>query len=160
MTEQNVAEQAKVLADNDNFVTLEDGTKVEVKKCSVKQIGPVLEVVGELLKDLGILDINDEAALMAMEEKTKDPSFLLQLIAKHTDNIPKIGGALTSLDEETFGELSLDDAFTALIKVWEVNQTFFLKKILPMLGINAGASPTPAAGSKRKSRGTRSRKAS
>lgn len=153
MTEDNqsMVEQAKAFTDSDDDVLIEDGDKVvDVYKCKVKQIGPVLGLLSNLLKDLGVLDIEDEQMLAQLEEKTRDPEYLLQLIAKYIDQIPGVASLLCSLSEEEFGDLELDDAFAVLMKIWEVNQSFFSQRILPMIS----KSEKPAVGSKGKQGGT------
>jgi hypothetical protein len=134
MSAKEMVEQANVLSETPDQITLSTGQTVEVYKCRLKQVGPVLGLLSRLLSDLGVVNIDDDEKLGDLEKRLSDPSALLQLIAKYSEEIPVTAALLTSMSEDQVSELELEDALALVTKVWEVNSDFFSKQILPLLG--------------------------
>jgi len=138
--DSTLEKEAEIVANPPITVKYHDGRgtiqTAEVYKCKLKQLAPVLRLVSEVLKSLGFTDITDTNAQDDLIARTNDPGFILQLIANSADDVMKVASTLCSLSEDELGDLDLDDATVILLKVWEVNESFFLQKVLPMLKLD------------------------
>lgn len=147
------AADADVLNNTPQVLTLTTGEEVTIHKCKVKQIGIVLNFLAYLMKSIGMKDLNDKPAV-----DLTDTTEIMTLIVNGTPQIYPVSVSLCSLNMEQFEDLEIDDAMAIMMAQWELNQAFFLQKILPMLNRKQTVTPPTSRVSKRK-KGTRKRKA-
>lgn len=132
---ETVEEVAEALAPPPSpTVTLSDGRTVTVEKCKVINIGIVVDLLRTAFDILDIKGPNVDG--YGLEDKLMNPSFILQLISECSEKVTKVGASLCSLDSVEFNNLDMDDAMLILKKEWDINSDFFLRKILPMVGVN------------------------
>jgi len=129
-TDSHTIDSAKMVAQTNKGIPIQlsDGTNVDIYKCKVKQLAPMLEFVRFVLEKL---QINSVTNLPVID--LDDPNILLSLLVDSSEKVFEVGAMLSSLTEEGFVDLELDDAITVLAKEWEVNKDFFLKSVLPKL---------------------------
>ena len=112
---------------SDNSVELGTGEKVAIKKTSLRTMKPALEFLARLLKDL------NPDGKSSVTINMSDPSTLVQLISKYYDDVVALVVAHSSMDEEKFLDLGLDDSVLVLQGVVALNKDFFMTKVAPML---------------------------
>ncbi len=127
-----VAEAAMVVGESDKvFVDLNDGRKVEIYRCKTKQVGLVLRFIANVFETLGVAKLGD-----LPEIDINNPVSLLQLIAKSSDEVFAVAVELCSLTTVAeLEELDVDDSLRIITKEFEVNKSFFLTRVLPMVNL-------------------------
>ena len=113
----------------DNTVELGDGEKVTIKKTSLRTMKPALEFLARLLTDL---NPDGESSVTI---NMSDPSTLMQLISKYYDDVVALVVAHSSVGEDRFLDLGLDDSVRVLQGVVALNKDFFMTKVAPMLAM-------------------------
>lgn len=137
---QEVADTANKLAGTEKTtVTLASGDVVDIHKCRARNVGTVLELALFIMKEMNIKTLGELPDI-----DVKNPAVFLQLIANASDEIFLVAAELCSLDYEDILDLELDDALVVLAQVVNVNKTFFLQKVMPLLG-QLGLPKSPAA---------------
>ncbi|MCK5307027.1 MAG: hypothetical protein KAJ73_00310 [Zetaproteobacteria bacterium] len=111
-------------------ITLDDGREVAIHKCKVKHLGTVLLLVSDVINALGINDFQKAEAGAA---KIEDPSFIMTLITEHIEQFARAVAMLTSLTDEEFEDLELDDAMVVVMAAYRVNESFLSSKVLPIV---------------------------
>lgn len=148
---ENIDELAKVasaIGETDGVsITLSDGREIQIYKCKTKQVGMVLKLVASLFEQMGIKVLGEIPKL-----DLENPTILLQLIANSTFSLFSVAVELCSIESlEKFEELDVDDSLAIMLKEFEVNKSFFLTRVLPMIGV-AGMEQAPGSPPKRRSR--------
>lgn len=123
-----------ILTGNTDTVILSNTTEVGIRICNGKTLPKLLKFGARISEDLG-LKLNDAAGIQeALLSRVNDVSFILNLIAKYTDDVYELVGDMSSLGSaEAVGNLQMDDLIAVFTKVVEVNKDFFTKRVLPML---------------------------
>lgn len=123
-----------VLTGSADSVILSNTIEVGIRICNGKTLPKLLKFGARISDDLG-LKLNDAAGIQEMLlSKVNDVSFILNLIANYTDDVYALIGDMTTLGSASaVGELQIDDLMAVFSKVVEVNQDFFMKRVLPML---------------------------
>lgn len=111
---------------NTPSVTLADGSKVVVKKVSLRTFGPVLDFVRKVFDGL---DIHGGIPMIDL----LSPGPILQLISKNLEDAYGVIVLLSNVEKEKLLDLDLDDALLIALKIVEVNKRFFTEKILPQV---------------------------
>jgi len=113
------------------FVTISTGKDVEIKKVSPVQLVLVLDLLKALTKHLKIKKLDDLADIAASIE---EPVQFLEMCSQSMEPLLKLVSALSNLNEETVKKgLDLDDLIFVIWAQWEVNKSFFTKRLLPMI---------------------------
>lgn len=136
---QAIADTAEVLNDQITKVEIgegEDRRVVEILKCKVRQIGLVLTFLSQLFEKLGVNKLGQVAS-----QDLENPTVLLNLVAESSDDVFAVATSLCSLEREEFDELDVDDALKVMLAIWEVNQSFFSERVLPLL-VQSGLAGT------------------
>lgn len=140
-TSEQIAETAEVIAPKIDTVTLKTGEEIEVYKCKVRHIGLTLGFVLGVFKDLGV--VTQEGAEQAIKADLKNPQIILNLIANKAPQVFSLVSEMCALSYDELNELDLDDGLAVTLKVWEVNQRFFLQQVLPLIK-SSGLFGSPA----------------
>lgn len=111
---------AKVLIENDNRT-------IGIRKCRVKDLRLVSRAISILAAELGI----DTTGKLNVD--IRDASVILKLISNCADQVYLVCASLSSLDNEDFEDLDIDDGVAIATKVYEVNRDFFVEKVYPMI---------------------------
>jgi hypothetical protein len=137
-----VVHSANTIAEKEEprVVTLKDGRTVQIMKCQVRNLGTIMDVIVYVFDELasdkdkgkGILDL-----------RSIPHAQILKLIANGSDKLFKAVASLTTMSIKELENLELDDAIDIVMAVWEVNQAFFLKAVLPKLAVFGVADVVP-----------------
>ncbi len=134
MSEVAVVEAVNVLAgEPSKIVVLSSGKHVEVRVCSGRTLPLMLSLVGDIAGDLG-LSLSDAGGIEEkLLSKLNDVSSLLKLIAKHTQGVYEVTARTTSLESaDAVADLPADDLMSVVVRVVEVNKSFFTQRVLPI----------------------------
>ena len=145
----DTAKEADVLNNIQQSVVLTTGEEVTIYKCKVRQIGDVLRFLAFLMKEIGMKDLTDTPTM-----NLSNPTELMMLLADGSEQIYPVAASLCSLNVDQFKDLEIEDAMDIMMAEWDLNKSFFLQKVMPMLGRKtAQKSPTSKAlGTKRNTR--------
>ena len=129
--DKSAIEAAKTVGEQiPTSITLDDGREVAINKCKVKHLGTVLRLVSDVIDALGINDFKKAEEGAA---KIDDPSFIMTLITEHIEQFARSVAMLTSLSDEEFEDLELDDAMLVVVAAYRVNESFLSSKVLPIV---------------------------
>lgn len=109
------------------------GRDVEVRICKVRDIPDFLNLVSKLWVDLGLTLDNVAEIEATVAAKLNDGGLLLKLISNNWDEVVNVLSKLSNLKKEEVEELDLDDAVLLVKRAVEINYTFFIRKVLPLL---------------------------
>jgi len=135
MNENGVVEAVQVLSESPiSTVLLQSRGPVEVRVCNGRGLPVMLNLVSDVASDLGLTLSDAEGIEEKLLGRLNDVSFLLKLIAKHTQGVYDVTASATSLESaDAVAELPVDDLFNVVTRVVEVNKDFFIKRVLPLL---------------------------
>lgn len=136
-TPDNVAatvEVSNALFATPDQVQLDDGRSVTAFKIRMKNNAFVTSLIAKLVGELGI-DGNGDVSI-----NLSDKAQLLQLIAKFPDDINQMCAELSSLTRAEVDELDIADGLALVLKIVQVNRSFFVEKVAPLIGMRLGAS--------------------
>jgi len=149
---EETAKEADVLNEKLPVIELSTGQKVTIYKCKVKQIGVVLRFLVFLMKAIGMKNMSDTPSL-----DLSNPTELMILMANSSDEIYPVAVSLCSMNMEEFEDLEIDDAMEIMNAEWALNQSFFLQKVMPMIG-HQTVQKSPTSKASRRKKSTRKRK--
>ncbi len=128
-----MAETANIMSDEGKITAImKDGKEVEIFKCRAKNIGRVMDFIGFVMVEMNIENFGD----MPKEVDFMKPDMILPLLTKAASRIIYLSADLCDLDPEDVENLELDDMITLVTKQFEVNKGFFLKSVLPRVGLS------------------------
>ena len=113
-------------------VTLKGDREVEVFKCRAKNIGRVMDFIGFIMAELNV----DDFGTMPKEVDFMKPEMILPLLTKASSRLIYLSADLCDLETDAVENLELDDMITLVMKQFEVNKDFFLKNVLPRVGLS------------------------
>lgn len=134
MSELGAVEAVNVLVEEPStIVILSSGSYVEVRVCSGRTLPLMLNLVADVAGDLG-LSLSDVGSIEErLLSKLNDVSFLLKSIAKHTQGVYEVTARTTTLETvDAVADLQIDDLLAVVIRVVEVNRSFFTQRVLPL----------------------------
>ena len=122
-----------VIAPRGQDVLLVDGSSVRVRPFRLGQLPRFVEAVRPAF-----------GALVALAPASSSPGDeggqganpleqFLDLFLEHQGAIAEILEICAGLTPEAVAELELDDAYNLVMAVWDVNQAFFVQRVLPLL---------------------------
>ena len=130
---KKMAEKAEVIADTGKItVELKDGTEVEIFKCRAKNIGRVMDFIGFIMTEMKIEYFGNKPK----EVDFMKPEMVLPLLTKASSRLIYLSADLCDMKVEDVEDLELDDMITLVMKQFEVNKDFFLKSVLPRVGLS------------------------
>lgn len=122
-----------ILTGGSNTVLLSDTTEVTIMVCNGETLPRLLNFAATVSEDLGLSLSDADGIKDRLLSKADDVSFILKLIAKYTDDVYALTGAMTSLGSaEAVKALPVDDILNVLMRVIAVNRDFFTKRVLPI----------------------------
>ncbi len=127
---QTANDAAEVLYGTPDAVTLSDGSKVVVKKVTLRTLPGLVSYLQTVLNSLLV---TDEQGFMVGTVDMKNPTTILNLIANHLQPTYAVVLSLTSLTEDRLLDMPLDDVLTTVQRLWELNADFFTQRIAPLL---------------------------
>lgn len=118
-----------VLEDLPNTLLLDNDVNVEVYKCKVRQLTKVSAFLKIVLKELGVTNVESQELKIDLN----DPNTYLVLFDNCYDATIELIVSLCSLSEEELDDLELDMLIDLIMKIFEVNKTFFSNRVMPLL---------------------------
>ena len=125
---QEINETLEVVKELPETVELSDGKTVTIYKCKVQHLGTVLKFLTFILEEM---EIDGQIGIEGLN--LKSPSVLLQMFSKAAPQMIEVVSVLCSLDQEEVQDLELDDAVEVAVAIWNLNQLFFSRQVLPKL---------------------------
>ena len=125
---QEIEQVLEVVQELPETVDLKSGKQVTLYKCKVQHLGTVLSFLSFVLEEL---EIGEQKGIVGLN--LKNPTVLLQLFAKASDRMIEVAEVLCSLDKEEIEVLELDDAAELFVGIWNLNQLFFSRQVLPKI---------------------------
>lgn len=129
--QKTTADSAETISGTNNkpaTVRLKDGREIQIIKCQVKNLGKIMNLIIHIFEKVSP---DGDGKVDFTQIKQKD---ILKLIAESSDMVFESVASLTTMDIKELMDLELDDAVDVILKVWEVNQRFFLQAVLPRVG--------------------------
>jgi len=132
-----IQETAEIVEGPPNTITLSTGVVVTAHKCKVRQIGTVLSFLSFLFKKL---NVESAEGLQDLSADFKNPTVLMELVGDSLERVIDIIQLFCDLDKDAVEDLDIDDCIALALKEWEVNETFFTQRVLPLVrGLRANA---------------------
>lgn len=115
---------------SDHKVTLPGtGREVSIKKVTIRTLKPVVDLLGRAIGDLGLTADGLSASSLT------DPSVILKLISKYFDEVVLLSSVLSDVTSEEMYAMEPDDGVVLVSAIVALNRDFFMKKVMPSLGL-------------------------
>jgi hypothetical protein len=120
-------------------VQLPGGKQVTVKKANLRTMKPILDTVKSIFTELEVGEDGVPrifAEYVSEGELVRDINIaevILKLISNYYESIINLASLhLDGCTKEELLDMDLDDALTLILKIVEINQDFFTKRVAPM----------------------------
>lgn len=123
--ELSLEQVINTVSNKPHVLTLENGAEVEVYKVKMRHLSFMVGFVNRLVTELGV----DENGNVSVDFKSQND--ILKLISKLPNEVADAVVLLTSLTDDTYADLDMDQGLEVVGKVVEVNRVFFTEKVLP-----------------------------
>lgn len=132
--EQTAIETSEILERRNTSVviTLSDGKEATCKVAKAGQVSIVLRLLKDIAKVMEVESTRPDYLELKAKQISEDPLMQLEVLTRCEQHIWPTMAALCDLNERELKELDLDDAMSVAKVLWELNQDFFLKKVLPL----------------------------
>jgi hypothetical protein len=121
--------EMEILEELPDILLLDNDVTVEIYKCKVRQLTKVSTFLRVVLKELGINNIESQDLKIDLN----DPNTYLILFDNCRDATLDLIVSLCSLDRDQLENLDLDMMIDLVKKIFEVNKSFFLNRVMPLL---------------------------
>lgn len=121
--------EMEVLEDLPDSLLMDNDVEVEIYKCKVRQLTKVSTFLKVVLQELGINNIESQDLKIDLN----DPNTYLVLFDNCRNATLELIVSLCSLDREELEDLELDMMIDLVKKIFEVNKSFFLNRVMPLL---------------------------
>jgi hypothetical protein len=112
-------------------ITISTGKEVQIKKATAAQLYLIVDLIKQVALHLKITNFNDIADAVATIENPVD---FLSMVGGSIDRLLDLVAALCDLNEQTIKEgVDLDDLLLIVWAEWQVNQHFFMTRLLPLI---------------------------
>lgn len=118
-----------VLEDIPDSLLLDSDVEVKIYKCKVRQLTKVSTFLKVVLQELGIDNIESQDLKIDLN----DPNTYLVLFDNCRNATLELIVSLCSLNREELEDLELDMMIDLVKKIFEVNKSFFLNRVMPLL---------------------------
>ena len=125
----NAEKEMEILEELPDSILLDNDVNVNIYKCKVRQLVKVSAFLKVLLKQLGI----DNVESQELKINLNDPNTYLVLFDNCRDATLDLITSLCSLNREELDDLELDMMIDLVKKIFEVNKSFFLNRVMPLL---------------------------
>lgn len=123
-------------------VQLSTGVDIEVNRLKLKSIPKFLAVINSIKGDINSARDDAEKAvkeakangtdvLAALDAANFDGGMIVDILTKHFEECCELLKLVSNITEEQLDDLFLDDACVLVFKAIEVNQRFFIERVLP-----------------------------
>lgn len=130
MTKTAKAEkEIEILEDLPDTILLDNDVSVEVYKCKVRQLTKVSTFLKVVLQELGINNIESQDLKIDLN----NPNTYLVLFDNCRNATLELIVSLCSLNRDELEDLELDMMIDLVKKIFEVNKSFFLNRVMPLL---------------------------
>jgi hypothetical protein len=121
--------EMEILEELPDIILFDNDVKVEIYKCKVRQLTKVSTFLRVVLKELGIDNIESQDLKIDLN----DPNTYLILFDNCRDATLDLIVSLCSLGRDQLEDLDLDMMIDLVKKIFEVNKSFFLNRVMPLL---------------------------
>lgn len=121
--------EMEILEDVPDTILFDNDVSVEIYKCKVRQLTKVSTFLKVVLQELGINNIESQDLKIDLN----DPNTYLVLFDNCRNATLELIVSLCSLNREELEDLDLDMMIDLVKKIFEVNKSFFLNRVMPLL---------------------------
>lgn len=107
-------------------VTLSTGKSVAIRKVTLRTFGPVLSFLRTVLDGLDVQGGMPMIDLLS-------PGPVLKLISENLDAAYDTTVLLSDTTKDELLDMDMEDSLRVILKIVEVNRTFFIEKLQPLL---------------------------
>lgn len=126
--DMDTEEEMQVIA-NEPQVILLGMRSVEIYKCKVRQLTKITAFLKTVVGALGLTDVNTQELKIDLN----DPITYTVLFDTCYDDTVELISSLCGLTRDELEDLELDEMFLLVSSVFEVNKSFFLNRVLPLV---------------------------
>lgn len=119
----------EILEDVPDTILFDNDVSVEIYKCKVRQLTKVSTFLKVVLQELGINNIESQDLKIDLN----DPNTYLVLFDNCRNATLELIVSLCSLNRDELEDLDLDMMIDLVKKIFEVNKSFFLNRVMPLL---------------------------
>lgn len=125
------------------------GKEITVRPAKVGQLPAFLAAVQPIIASLAASSASSPPGGQGSGDQPADGALdlqlseldLLRLFTEHADNLLQAVAIVSGQERAALDELELDDAAKLAMAAWRVNQDFFARRVLPLLGSQLTRAP-------------------